>query len=294
MSKFAIQKATKEQSRLRMAIHGPSGAGKTYSALSIATHLGSKVVLADTETGSASKYGDKFDFDVCEFSGNYHPDNVVEFLHEAPKAGYDVVVIDSGSHFWNGQGGFLELIDAEVKKGMARSGKADSFAAWKVVDPIYKKFVHAIQTCPAHVIITLRAKQEYSKEGGKVTKLGLAPEMRDGFQYEMDVEGMLDIDHHLAIGKTRCDALDGKVFRKPGKDVADILLAWLGSGVAPRAQEPEPTNTVAEGLIARFDAATTAEDIDAVKKEANGLRDRLGKDAGRVRAALEAAQKRVA
>lgn len=294
MSKFEIKKATKEQSRLRMAIHGPSGAGKTFSALSIATNLGSKVCLGDTETGSASKYGDKFDFDVCEFSGNYHPDSLVEFLHEVPTQGYDVIVIDSGSHFWNGTGGFLELVDAEVKRGVARGGKADSFNAWKAVDPVYKRLVHAIHTCKAHVIITLRAKTEYSKENGKVQKLGLAPEMRDNFQYEMDVEGMLDIDHNLAIGKTRCDGLDGKVFPKPGKNVAHILRDWLGAGVPMRAVEaPVERDDVANELIAKFEAATTAESVAEAKAEANKLRDRLKNDAPRVRAALEAAQQRV-
>jgi len=289
MSKFAIQKATKEQSRLRMAIHGPSGAGKTYSALSIGTNLGSKICLVDTETGSASKYGDKFDFDVCEFSGNYHPDNLVEFLNEVPKQGYDVIVIDSGTHFWNGTGGFLELVDNEAKRG----GKQDTFSAWKKVDPIYKRLVHAIHTCDAHVIITLRAKTEYSRENGKVQKVGLAPEMRDNFQYEMDVEGMLDIDHNLVIGKTRCDGLDGKVFAKPGRQVADILKAWLGTGVAPRAVEA-PSGSVVEEIIAKFEAASTPEEVETVKGEANKVRDRLKNDGPRVRAALEAAQARVA
>lgn len=296
MSKFAIKKATKEQSRLRMSIHGPSGAGKTYSALSIATNLGNKVCLADTETGSASKYGDKFEFDVCEFTGDYHPDRLCEFLKEVPGQGYDVIVIDSLSHFWNGSGGFLELVDAEVKRSVARGNKADSFNAWKVVDPVYKRLVHAIQTCEAHVIITLRAKTEYSKENGKVQKLGLAPEMRDNFQYEMDVEGMLDIDHNLAVGKTRCDALDGKVFKKPGKDVAEILKKWFTTGAAMRepVAEVPPANDVVGELVSKFEAATTAEEVDTVKSDANKVRDRLGTGAAKVREAMNAAVARVA
>ena len=46
---------------------------------------------------------------------------------------------------------------------------------------------------------------------------------------------MLDIDHNLVIGKTRCDALDGKVFTKAGEDVAKILRAWLSDGEVPVA-----------------------------------------------------------
>jgi len=295
-TKFEFKKATKEQSKLRMAIHGPSGSGKTFSALSIAAHLGQRILLGDTETKSASKYGDKFNFDVHEFEGNFHPDKACEFLEAGAAAGYDVIIIDSGSHFWNGSGGFLELIDNEVKRQRAQGGKGDSFNAWKIVDPIYKKFVAAILNCNAHVIITLRAKQEYSKEGGKVTKLGLAPEMRDGFQYEMDVEGMLTIEHDLAIGKTRVEALDGKVYRKPGKDVADTLLAWLNSG-APKREIPAasvpPANDVAGELVARLEAATSLDEVNAVKADATSKRDQLGSSVQVVRAALESATNRL-
>lgn len=300
MSKFEFKKATKEQARLRMAIHGPSGSGKTYTALNIAQHLGT-IGLGDTEMKSASKYGDKFDFKACQFEDDYHPDHLVEFLHEAPKEGFDVLIIDSMTHFWNGTGGFLELVDAETKKQVAKGGRADSFNAWKTVDPIYKRLVHAIHSCKAHVIVTLRAKTEYSKETGTngrttVRKVGMAPEMRDNFQYEMDVEAMLSIEHDLVIGKTRCDELDGKVYNKPGKEVADVLRRWLSSGVPIREPEaaPPPANDVIGELLAKFEAATTTEEVEAVKSEANKVRDRLGNNAGKVREALNAAVARVA
>jgi DNA polymerase III delta prime subunit len=243
----AFKKATKAQAKLRMAIHGPSGSGKTRSALEIARHLGKSIALLDSEHGSASKYASLVEFDVQEIVGNYHPKHAIKAMDDAASGGYDVLIIDSLSHFWNGVGGFLELVDEEVKKMRARGGKADSFAAWKEIDPIYRKLMQSILACPMHVIVTMRAKQEYVKEQddrGKTTirKVGMAPEMRDAAQYEFDVEGMLDIDHNLVIGKTRCDELDGKVFNKPGRDVADILRRWLSDGVPVVAQataEPE-------------------------------------------------------
>jgi hypothetical protein len=222
-------KASKKQSKLRMALSGASGSGKTFSALSIAKHLGGKIALIDTEHGSASKYADKFDFDVCEVTKDYNPKRLVEAIEEAAKS-YDIVIVDSMTHFWNGDGGFLALVDAEVKRMQARGSKPDSFAAWKEVTPVYNRMIQAILNAPAHVFVTLRAKQEYSKEGGKVQKLGTAPEMRDNFQYEMDIEGLIDDKHNLVIGKTRCDELDGKVFSKAGVEVAKILNAWLSSG----------------------------------------------------------------
>ncbi|RYG72510.1 AAA family ATPase, partial [bacterium] len=63
---MTFQKATKKSARLRMALIGVAGAGKTYTALSIASYLGKKVAVLDTERGSASKYSDIFEFDVLE------------------------------------------------------------------------------------------------------------------------------------------------------------------------------------------------------------------------------------
>lgn len=245
-----FKKATKQQAKGRIALHGPSGAGKTFSALAIAKHLGNKIALIDTERGSAAKYSDKFDFDVLEIADTYHPNRLLEALAAAKD--YDVVIVDSLSHFWNGPGGMLELVDDEVKKQKSRpGGRADSFAAWKSIDPIYRRVVQALLATPFDLIVTMRAKTEYERteSNGKtsIKKVGMAPEIRGSFEYEMDVEGMLDVEHNLVIGKTRCDALDGKVFTKPGEDIAKILRAWLSDGavpvVVPPASEPAPAPT---------------------------------------------------
>lgn len=232
---MAFVKATRQQAKLRMALQGPSGGGKTRSSLEIARHFG-RVALIDTESGSASKYAgvNGLDFDVDEVSGNYHPRQVGEKIRAAADAGYDIAIVDSLSHFWSGPGGFLELVDAEVKKMKARGNKPDSFAAWKDVDPIYKRMIQDILNAPIHVIVTLRAKQSYEKQddGGKtkVVKIGMQPEIRDNFQYEMDVEGMLDMEQNLVIGKTRCDSIRGKLYHEPGKEFAEHLKRWLGEG----------------------------------------------------------------
>ncbi len=271
-----FQKASKAQAKLRLALSGASGSGKTRSALEIGKYLGKRIALVDTEFGSASKYADIVDFDVCEVRDDYSPLKLVEILKVAA-VDHDVVVIDSMTHFWNGPGGFLDLVDKEAKRASARNGKFDSFAAWKEVTPVYNRMVQAILGCPAHVIITMRAKQEYSKEGGKVTKLGTAPEMRDNFQYEMDIEGLLDENHNLVIGKTRCDVLDRKVFAKPGKEVADLLLGWLNSGAVPPERVepsvlPAVTTIVSVGefqeLTTSMMAVTTLVELAEVVKKA--------------------------
>jgi KaiC/GvpD/RAD55 family RecA-like ATPase len=301
---MAFVKATKTQARLRMALHGPSGAGKTWTGLAIAANLvpGGRVAVVDTERGSASKYAHRFAFDVDEISGDYHPDKLIKAIGEAASAGYDVLLVDSISLFWNGPGGLLELVDAEVARARARGGKADSFAAWKVVDPIYRRMVQTILAAPIHCIMTMRAKQEYVKEQGDngrttIRKVGLAPEMRDAFQYEADVEGMLDLEHNLVIGKTRCEALDGRLFAKPGKDVADILHAWLSDGAeAPAPREPEPTPWLTE-LLESFASAATEADLKAAQAQAQARKAELNANAGlrdAVIAAGKAAKARLA
>ena len=265
--------ATRTQARVRMAIQGPSGSGKTCSGIEIAEYLTpGKVRLLDTENGSASKHAllpgktpgpCGREFKVLEIrDNNYHPDKVMQAIAAAHKAGIETLVIDSMTHFWNAQGGFLDLVDEEAKRQAAqyRSGKADGFAAWKVVTPIYNRMVHAIQNAPIHVIVTMRSKQEYSREGGKVTKLGMAPEMRDAFQFECDIEGSMDMENTLAIGKSRCPELTGKLFHRPGKNVADILLDWCGQG-APYV----PTDWAAE-----IAAATTLGELTVVGGKLRG------------------------
>jgi cytidylate kinase len=81
-----FQKATKTQSRLRLAIAGPSGSGKTYSALNIAQHLGNRIALIDTEHGSASKYADLFDFDTAPLT-QHHPGQYIDLIKMAGQNG---------------------------------------------------------------------------------------------------------------------------------------------------------------------------------------------------------------
>ena len=224
-----FRKAIKKEAKLRLAIAGPSGSGKTYTSLAIASSLGGRVAVVDTEHGSASKYADLFGFDVLEMEAPFHPDKFIHAITEAAAAGYTTIVLDSLSHAWNGQGGLLELVE-EAQKRMKTS---NSFAAWKDVTPIQNRFVEGIISAPIHVIATMRSKQEYVQEKDErtgrttVRKVGLAPIQRDGFEYEFDVFLDMDINNNAIVSKTRCPALTGRVFAKPGADIAQILLEWL-------------------------------------------------------------------
>ena len=238
--KMEFKKATKEQSKLRLALAGPAGHGKTYSSLAIATHLvpGGRVAVIDTERGSASKYSDIFEFDVLELA-SFAPTTYVEAIHAAEEARYDVIVIDSLSHAWMGKDGALEKVDLAAK----RSSSGNSYTAWREVTPAHNSMVDAIVGSRCHIIATLRAKTEYVTEPndrGKmsVRKVGLAPVQRDGLEYEFDLWGMLNEENELIVHKTRCSPFAGQVVSKPGEEMAAKLRAWLTSGSPAQERKP--------------------------------------------------------
>lgn len=231
--------AVKQEAKLRLAIAGPSGSGKTYTALAIASRMGKKIALVDTEHGSASKYADLFSFDVMEMEPPYSPNRFAAAIREAQTAGYDVLILDSMSHIWNGTGGLLE----EVDKIARAKYQGNSFAAWKDATPIYNNLVDTIIQSGIHVIATMRTKQDYvivtdDKGKSKPQKVGLAPIQRDGFEYEFDIVLNMDLENSGIVSKTRCADLNGKIFDKPGKEFADIVITWLAG--APKVEGVDP------------------------------------------------------
>lgn len=234
-----FHKAVKTEAKLRLAIAGPSGSGKTYTALSIGAALanGGRVAVLDTEHGSASKYADLFDFDVLNESAPFHPDKVTGAIQAAAGAGYDVLILDSMSHFWNGPGGMTDIVE-DISRRMRNP---NSFAAWKDGTPIQQRMIESIVAAPLHIIATIRSKQDYIlvEKNGKQQpqKVGMAPIQRDGFEYEFDVFMDMDNDNTGIIAKTRCPALTNGVFKKPGADIAAILSEWL---TGEPAQEVKP------------------------------------------------------
>jgi hypothetical protein len=198
-----IQKAVKEQIDLRAAITGPTGGGKTYTALRLAFALANqhgkgKVLVIDTERKSARKYaGEKpdgflWEFDVLELP-DFSPSTYTEAIKLGSKAEYEVVVVDSLSHAWEGEGGILEL---QQKYG-------GRYQDWAKVNPLHFGLIDTILNAPTHMIVTMRSKMDYAMEtvedtkGNKhteVKKVGMAPIQRAGVQYEFDF--ILDMDNN--------------------------------------------------------------------------------------------------
>lgn len=250
MSRF--QKATRKQLKLRLALVGPTGSGKTKTALLLAAVFGKRIAVVDTENRSASKYvGEPGipEFDVLELD-SYAPQNYVDAIKEAEREGYEVIIVDGVTQAWSGKDGALEMVDKAAK----RSQSGNSFTAWRDVTPHHNNLVEALVQCKAHLITTMRAKMEYvldEDSRGKKTprKIGMAPVQREGLEYEFDVVGDMDVQHNLLISKTRCSALDQAVIHLPGRELAETLLAWLSEGAAPAARGPNGEKVDEYGLL---------------------------------------------
>lgn len=236
---MAFRKAERRQAKLRLGLVGPSGSGKTYGALLIAQGLGGRIALIDTENGSGELYADACDYDVCQITPDFTPDKYIAAIHEAEQAGYDVIIIDSLTHAWSGEGGILEYVD-KLK------GRGNDFAAWRKATPLHNALVNAMLQSPCHIIATMRAKTAYDMEKdertGKVkpVKIGLAPIQRDGMDYEFTVVFEIDQQRHLAEAtKDRTSLFDGQIFQIT-PETGEKLKAWLETGLPAETIIPQP------------------------------------------------------
>lgn len=255
MNKPVFKRATRQKLRGRIAIDGPSGSGKTFTALRMATALGKKIAVINSESGAIQKYlglapdGIPFEFDVLELDNDYSPARYTEAILMAGQAGYDVLVIDSLSHAWEGIGGALEMVD--------KSQDRNKFGAWRNVTPLHNRMVQAILHSPCHVIATMRSKTEYVLETDPKTnkqvprKVGMAPVQRSGMEYEFDIYCSMDWDHVMTVTKTRCPEMDGLRELKPSAVTFERFTAWLNDG----SEIPASFFAATEEDLKRFDKA---------------------------------------
>ena len=275
--------AQRRKAKLRLGIDGPSGSGKTYSALLIAKGLArgdlAKVALIDTENGSGSLYADLGPYAILDFGPPYSVARFVKAHDAAVAEGYEVIVVDSLTHFWSGEGGILDAVD----KIAAASNSGNSFAAWKKGTPLQKLFMDTMLASPAHIIATVRSKVEWvieeNDKGRKVPrKVGMAPEQRKDLEYEFSLMFDLSREHIASAGKDRTGLFDDRL-EVPSEKMGAELLAWLESGT----DAPEPRAAPSPEPVAETKAAPVATNGKITEAQVNTLktlRKRLGMTIG--------------
>lgn len=234
--------AKRQKLKMRIAVAGPSGSGKTLGALRLAYGLcedWAKVFVIDTENGSALAYAQDPQQTIGEFmhaplAAPYTPKRYIEMIKAAAEADASVIVIDSLTHEWAGAGGMLEQHDAMG---------GNSFTNWKKVNPAHQDLIDLIvNQVPCHVIATLRSKTAYSvtdeedngRKSTKVARLGMAPIMRPGTEYEFMLYVELDRQTHNAdVITKRGSMLPDMSAIELTESLGRKLRAWAESGEVP-------------------------------------------------------------
>jgi len=238
-----IRKAERKKAKLRLALVGTTGSGKTYSALRLAFGMGGKVGLIDTEHGSGDLYANIGDYDIISLEAPYTVEKYREAIRAFENEGYNTIIIDSLTHAWSGEGGLLD------KQGqLENSGKyKNSFATWREITPLHNKLVEELLNSPCHIIATLRSKTEYvidrDEKGRQVPrKIGLSPVFRDGIEYEFTVVMDINENHYASASKDRTTLFEGwtdKITEETGKR----LLAWLEDGTETSMRSKQDLQT---------------------------------------------------
>lgn len=258
---LVFKKAQREQVRIKISIAGPAGSGKTMSSLLMAYGLikaehpewdditiWDHIVVADSENGSASLYvGTQVGttkigaYNVIDLSPPFTAQTYIDAIHMAEEHNMSVIIVDSLSHVWSGDGGLLD----EQNKIAARTN--NSYTSWRTISPQYTKLVDTILQSPCHVITAVRAKMDYQQVKGdngktQVKAVGMGMVLRDGYEYEVTVALMLDADHVASATKDRTGLFDGQYFTITA-DTGKKLYEWLSSGAVPtpKAEIPAPS-----------------------------------------------------
>lgn len=228
---MAFRKAERKQVKLKIGISAPSGAGKTYSALLMAHGICNdwdKIAVIDTENGSAELYSDLGGYLVQSITPPFTPQKYIDAIKEAELEGFKVLIIDSLSHAWTGEGGLLDMQDKAVKA--SKSG--NSYTAWREITPEHNRLVDTILQSDLDIIVTTRAKAEYvvTDENGKkgYKKIGLAPVFREGLEYELTTFFDMTQEHVATASKDRT-GMFGKSF-VPNEETGKQFNEWRNGG----------------------------------------------------------------
>lgn len=238
---MAIQEVQRKSAKMRVAMIGPSGAGKTLSALYLAygvTQDWKKIVLIDTEHGRGQFYGNREDLDTgrflyAELAPPFTAERYISLTKEAQQAvGMDgVVIVDSFSHAWEGEGGVLEY-----KEQVEQSTTKTSFSAWNDAGKKQNMLINSLLSLDCHVIVTMRTKMAYAmevNERGKTVpvKVGLAPVQRENAEYEFDLAFNIARNHIASVSKdtTFLDSWTGIITSELGEKIHK----WLAEGKEP-------------------------------------------------------------
>jgi hypothetical protein len=255
--------ATRSAAIPLIVFYGESGSGKTYSALLLARGIaqGKPIKGIDTERGRMSLFaGDPAigPYKTALLEEPYTPERHIEFL-DAAEEGAGCLVLDSGSHEWEGPGGVLDWASAIPGEGLHK---------WKKPKEAHAKFVAKLMRARVPIIVCLRAKYKTRQVKGTkemadqgliqfkdvnkncvVKDQYLSPIQAEDFIFEATVHVQLNPDHTLIVTKGGPVDLracfpkdnDGMITVEHGNAVA----RWIAGGGQRIGGPQKPASTAA-------------------------------------------------
>lgn len=305
MRSFEDKPAVRERVPVLVGLVGPSGGGKTYSALRLATGMqrvtGGEVFFIDTEARRALHYADAFRFRHVVFEAPFGPLDYLAAIEHCVRQGASVVVVDSMSHEHEGPGGVLEMHGDEVERlSRGDSAKADKvkMLAWQKPKRERRQLLNRILQIPANFVFCFRAKEKLKIVPGKQpVPRGWQPIAGEEFVYEMTVNALLlpganGVPTWQPDEKAERQMVKLPEFARQWFTNGRTLDEETGEALARWAEGAPPVtlDQVLEGLA----AATTKADFKKASGEARRLWPSLSEaEQGRVTAEVEAAKTRV-
>lgn len=270
---FSFKPAVRENAPVLIMLAGPSGGGKTMTALRLAMGLAGKdgkIVGIDTEAGRMTHYADRFKFDHGDMKPPFSPARYLEAIEAADKAGYDVIIIDSATHEWAGDGGCLDMQEQELTRMAGTDwGKRDrvKMAAWIKPKMEHKKMMSRLLQSRAHIIMCFRAEEKVEIRKGsdgkqQIVPIGFQPICEKNMPYEATVSFLLaDTKNHLPTPIKLQD--QHKPFFPPDRPIdekcGEKLAAWARGGIAVETPKQPQTAPEAPTSIPLMWPAPTAD-----------------------------------
>ena len=221
-----LRVSSKKQAKIKLALQGCAGSGKTYSALLLAyglTNDWTKIAIIDSENGSADLYASLGNYNVLPLQDNFTPETYIEAIKICEDAKMEVIIIDSISQCWD----CLLEYHANLQ--------GNSFTNWQKITPRINAFMQKILQSQSHVICTMRCKQDYvlNEKNGKMVpeKVGLKAVMRDGIDYEFTIVFDINMKHQCVVSKDRTNLFINKPDFMITPTTGQIILDWCNDGV---------------------------------------------------------------
>lgn len=254
MTRFEFSPADRPATHARVALSGPPGSGKTFSALRLASGFGGTIGVVDTRMGAANQYAHLFKFQTLPMA-SYDPADLIRVCAVAADAGIDNLIVSTWSDFWSGRDGMLEQVDR------AGQGSRDKNAGWNAMRDTERAMAAALLGYGGNVLVTLKARIEWAMDRDERTgaigpqPVGTKVDQKDGALYDFGVVLSMTAGAGVVTKARGIPALEGMALHHPDEDLAQDIVKGLAEGATGEPARPQQIRDWA------LDPARTVDDL---------------------------------